>query len=98
MSSRHPLGGGVDPLGIAPAGLAENIPVIFEQGGTEAAQRSQRGAQVMGDRVGERLQVPVGPLKVVHPAAKLVCGAELHGDVPGDRRCTDQRPVVVVDS
>ena len=59
----HPPAGALDPFGVVLAFLAELGPVVLHQGGTEAGQRSQRGSQVMGDRVGEGLQVLVGPLQ-----------------------------------
>ena len=51
----------------------------------------------MGDGIGERLQIPVGSLKVIRPPAKLRRGLELHGNVAGDRRRADQFASLVTD-
>jgi hypothetical protein len=70
--------------GVAAADLAEAVRVVLEQGRAETANRPQRSAQVMGDRIGEAFQVRVGPFEVSRPAAKLGLGLLLLGDVPGD--------------
>src|ERR1700722_5343222 len=55
----HPLGGGLDPVGVPAAGAVETVAVVLDQRLAVPAQRPQRGPQVMSDRVGERLQVLV---------------------------------------
>ena len=55
----HPLGGRLDPLHVPAAGFVETVAVVLRQRFAVPAQRPQRGAQIMGDRVGERLQVLV---------------------------------------
>src|SRR5580698_3110505 len=62
---RHPLAGGLDPLGVADGGVAEAVPAVVKQGATQPAHGSQRGTQVVGDRIGEGLQVSVRDLEVV---------------------------------
>jgi hypothetical protein len=96
---RHMFRGGDDSLRVAPAILAENGAVIFQQGGTETAHRPERGAQVVGDRVRETLQVPVGRIEVVRPVENLGRGARVYlfGHVPGDRRRADQPAGLIVD-
>ena len=84
---RHLLAGGLDSLGVTPADLAEAVPAVFQQGRGETAQRPQRSAQVVSDRIRERLQVPDGPLQVVLPALPL-------GHIADGRR--DQGPLVSV--
>ena len=66
----HLIAGGLDSPGIAAAVRAEDLPVFLQQGRAETAQRPQRRAQVVRYRVSERLQVPVGPLKVLGPAVQ----------------------------
>ena len=84
---RHMLAGGDDSPGVAPAILAENVAVLFQQGGAETAHRPEGGTQVVGDRVREALQAPVGRLEVVRPVQSLGRGPRTHllGHVPGDR-------------
>ena len=55
----HPLGGRLDPFHVPAAGFAETVAVLLRQRFAVSAQRPQRGAQIMGGRVGERLQVLV---------------------------------------
>ena len=55
----HPLARGPDAPGVFAAGFAELIAVLLQQRFAVPAQRPQWGAQVMGDRVAERLQVLV---------------------------------------
>ena len=55
----HPLGGRLDPLDEPAAGLVETVAVVLRQRFAVPAQRPQRRAQIMGDRIGERLQVLV---------------------------------------
>ena len=60
---RHMFAGGDDSLRIAPAILAENLAVIFQQGGAETAHRPERGAQVVGDRVVKLSRLPWAALR-----------------------------------
>ena len=55
----HPLGTRLDPLHVPAAGFVETVAVVLRQRFAVPAQRPQRGTQVVGDRVGERLQVLV---------------------------------------
>ena len=74
---RHLLTDGDDPLGITAAFLAENPPVLLQQGLAVTAERPQRGTQVMGNRIDETLQALTRTLKVPHP--------KLGGYVPDGR-------------
>ena len=51
----HVLAGGLDPLGVAAAVLAEGIGVILDQHGAEPGQRAQRGPQVVREGVARRI-------------------------------------------
>lgn len=93
---RHLIAGAPDAPGVAVTGLAEGVGVVLKQCGAETANRSQRSAQVVGDRVREALQVLVGPFEIGCPAAKLGLGLQLRGNVPGDRRRPHQRAALVV--
>ena len=66
---RHLLTGGDDPLGIIAAFLAENPPVVFQQGPAVTAERPQRGTQVMGNRIDEALQALTRTLQAPAPEA-----------------------------
>ena len=59
MSAGHLLARRVDPAEVTAAGLVQAVAVVLEQRIAVPAQRPQRGAQVMGDRVAERLQAAV---------------------------------------
>ena len=63
----HPLTRRLDAAGVAAAGLIQPVTVVLHQRITETAQRPQRGPQVMGDRIGERLQILVHPLQFGRP-------------------------------
>jgi hypothetical protein len=67
----HPAAGRLDPPGVLASGVVEQVAVLLDQGFGEPAYPPQRGAQVVGDRVGEGRQVLVGPLQVygalLHP-------------------------------
>ena len=84
---RHLLTGGDDPLGITAAFLAENPPVVFQQGPAVTAERPQRGTQIMGNRIDEALQILMRTLEVLHP--------QLSGYVPDGRG--DEDALVGVD-
>ena len=64
---RHLITGGDDPLGVTAAFLVENLPVVFQQGPAVAAERPQRGTQVVGNRVDETLQILIRTAGVLHP-------------------------------
>ena len=49
------------------ARLVERFPVVLEEDLAESVQRAQRGAQVVGDRVGEAFDFPVGHLELRRP-------------------------------
>jgi hypothetical protein len=66
----HVRGGGLDAPGVAAACIAERVAVLLGQDFREPAHGPERGAQVVGDGVGEGGQVLVGHLEV--------CGALLH--------------------
>ena len=74
----HPLARRLDSPGVAAAGFAENLAVLLDQRLAEPVQPAQRSAQVMGDRVAERLQVLVRPLQFSR--ALLDAGLELGGE------------------
>jgi len=61
----HLLAGGLDLLSAGPGRVAEGRTVLFQQDGAVVVHGSQGGAQVVGDRVGEGLQVLVGLLQLV---------------------------------
>ena len=70
----HVLAGGLDPLSVGAAILTEGIGVILHQGGAEPGQRAQRRPQIVGEGVGEGLQVLVD-------APEIVAYLPLLGDV-----------------
>ena len=60
----HPHRPRADPLEVVPALLAHLIPTLVAQQLAERVHRSQRRAEVVRDRIGERLQLPVRPLEI----------------------------------
>ena len=77
----HPLRRVADPGQVAPALDVEPVAVVLGQRLAEPVDRAQRGAQVVGDRVAERLQ--------------LLGGMAAVGDVVCDRDTSDDRAVVI---
>src|SRR5712691_11918674 len=92
---RHVLAGDLDPFSITTSNLAEGVPEILEQRRTVAGQCPERGAQVVGERIGERLQVLVGALKIISLFPLLVhvpySGHDESSRAGGDSRQRDLR-------
>src|SRR4029077_18692519 len=55
----HLLGGAAYPVEIAPSGLGQMLGEIVDERLAESVDRAQRRAQVVGHRVGERLELLV---------------------------------------
>jgi hypothetical protein len=60
----HPRARRLDAPGVLAAVFLQTVAVLLYQECAESAQPAQRGAQVVGDRVGESLQLLVRPFQV----------------------------------
>src|SRR5579859_1851665 len=81
---RHPLGRLADAVQVKPRGRAELAAVVLEQRAAEAVDRAQGRAQIVGDRVVERLEVAVRRLGGLAGGVRLRLGALAVRDVARD--------------
>ncbi len=77
----HLLGGFADALQVMPRFFGERIVKILQQNAAEAIQRAQGSAQVVRNRVGERLQLAVAGLQFQCARAQLVFHAAALGNI-----------------
>ena len=76
----HVVGRSLDAAQVASAGVVQRLAVVLQQDLAEPIERAERRAQVVGDRVGERLELAVRRLELRRPLgdAALEVGGQTH--------------------
>src|SRR5215831_4899288 len=82
----HTLRSGDDALGVFPAHGVEPVTAILEQRLAEALHRAQRRAQIVRDRIPERLELVVALFELGGPLADLVLEAGVRFVYPARHR------------